>query len=413
MINGKKIGTPRRYTYDQCLADAKHYQTKVDWTKASPALVSAAYRHGWFKKCTAHMKPAKKGTQRKHALETCRKSAKPYTNVTEWKEADAASYTAAKRYGWLSEVTKHFLPLGNQYRRLIYICRVRGTNLVYVGLTINFQKRISSHLTSLRFIDLIDLYGEKSIRFFKITNLINADSAAQFEDLLIQKYKSRGFKLLNRKGGGGLGASPHKWTYEVTRLDAARYETVGEWSIKSHAAYTAALEKDWINKFVSEGTIKRLKNEDGFWTLERIKQTALNSKTRKEWRTNYSVAYDKAVELGIHEDPELVSHFESSFKYKGQDNKIRAEIANYSTLKEFREGSPSLYSTLKKNKLLKKFTSNLIRARRKKSWSKEEIKKEALRHQTKSSFHTKGKGAYAAAKKLGCFEEVTKHIQRR
>ena len=310
--------------------------------------MSAARRNkGWYEACTKHMISAPIGLPRKWTLEKCKESSSNHTNVTDWKSADYAAYAAAKRYNWLPAVTSHFTPIGNHFSRLVYICRIRNSKLVYVGLTANFKKRVSSHLASKRFSKIASEHGTNSIRFFRLTENINADRAAKLESLLIEKYRVRGFTLLNRKKGGGLGGGPSKWTYETVKIDASRYEHIGEWSIKSHAAYTTALQNDWLNKLIEQGVIKRLINEKDFWTLSRIKKTAFNSNSRKEWRTKYRVAYDKAIELGIHNDEDLTSHFESSFKYKDHDEKIIDEIAKYETLKAFREGAPGLYSTLK------------------------------------------------------------------
>ena len=361
------MGRPTKYTLDQCMSDARRHKTKSSWQKASPQLVSAARRQkGWYRQCTKHMKPAKKGASKKWTKKKCQKSAENHTNVNDWKAHDYAAYTAAKRYGWLKDCTKHFKPLGNQYKRIVYVCRVKKTDLVYVGITVNFQKRKSTHLASERFVKIAEEHGSCSIRFFQLTQRIDADEAARLENSLIEKYKLRNFEVLNLKVGGGLGASASKWTYQAVKSDAENHKHLGEWSIKSHAAYTAALKAGWIDRLILEGATKRLKNEDGYWTVERIKQTALVSKSRKDWRTLYRVAYDKAVELGIHNDPEITDHFTSSYKYKDQDEKIEAEVAKYDTYKEFREGSNSLYRSLIKYGRLDEFTGHLKRRRKKK-----------------------------------------------
>ena len=360
-------GRPITYTLDQCLSDARKHKTKSSWQKASPQIVSAARRQkGWYQQCTEHMKPAKIGSPKKWTKNKCRKSAENHTNVNDWKAHDNAAYTAAKRYKWLKDCTKHFKPLGNQYKRLVYVCRIKKTDLVYVGITVNFQKRKSTHLASKRFMKIAEEHGFSSIRFFQLTQRIDADEAARLENSLIEKYKLRNFEVLNLKVGGGLGASASKWTYQAVKSDAENHEHLGEWSIKSHAAYTAALNAGWIERLILEGAMERLINEKGYWTIERIKQTALISKSRKQWRKLYRVPYDKAVELGIHNDAEITAHFSSSYKYKDQDEKIKAEVAQYDTYKEFREGSNSLYRSLIKYGRLDEFTGHLKRRRKKK-----------------------------------------------
>jgi predicted GIY-YIG superfamily endonuclease len=397
------------HSLENCLIDARKYDIKRDWANASPRLVAAARRHGWYLQCTEHMKSANKGTRRKWTLEKCILSAKNFTNVTAWKEFDYAGYAAAKRYGWLDEATEHFEPLGNKIRRLVYIFRIRGTKNVYVGLTTNFKKRRYEHLKSDRLVKLVHDFGKHSVRFFKVTSLIDAGLAANIEDDLIKKYETRGFTLLNRKRGGGLGASPTRWTYENVKIDAMQYSYVGEWSLLSHAAYTMALEKDWLDQLLDEGVIARKVNKKGHWTKNKIIEIAKCCTSRKEWRTKYRVAYDTAVALELHNDQAVVGHFESSFKWLGNDDQIKAEIEKYNTFKEFREGSSGLYTSLKRNGRLKEFT---IMLERRNTWTYDKILEEAKKYTNKSDFQKYGKGAYPAAKRLGCFEDITKHMGR-
>jgi len=105
----------------------------------------------------------------------------------------------------------------------------------------------------------------------------------------------------------------------------------------------------------------------------------------------------------------VVGHFESSFKWLGNDDQIKAEIAKYNTLNEFREGSSGLYTSLKRNGRLKEFT---IMLERRNTWTYDKILEEAKKYTNKSDFQKYGKGAYPAAKRLGCFEDITKHMGR-
>ena len=403
-----RIGRPRENTKESCLASAKQHQTKQSWQQAEPKFVSAARRHGWYTECTLHMQPPSPASKRKWTKEKCGDSALNYTNVSEWKENDVAAYSAAKRYGWLKEITQHFVPLGNKIKRFIYIIRVKNTNMVYVGLTKNIAKRWSVHLTSTRFLEIQKDFGPNCLRLFTCRKLFKAEDAASLEDDWIIKYKSRGFTTLNKKQGGGLGASSSIWNYEAVRKDAKNYDFIGTWSIESHAAYTSALNNGWLEQLVSNGIIARKVKPHGFWTKERIKNSALGHPTRKKWQEEDPKAYSAAAMAGLLNDLEVTQHFVRSLKWT--DENLRAEVSKYETIKALRAGSPVAYSTLKKQKKLKEFTAELKRARRPDPWSKSEILSTAKQFDKRADFHIFGKGAYQAAKRMGVFEKATQHM---
>ena len=357
-----RLGRRNQHTKQSCLASAEQHQTKKSWQETDPKMVSAARRHGWYVECTLHMRPLPQGRQRKWTKRKCSKSASIHTNVSEWKENDYPAYTAAKRYGWLTDVTKHFVPMGNKIKRYVYIIRVRNTRLVYVGLSRNIKKRWAAHLSSTRFLEIQKELGPDCLRLFTCKKLFKAKDAAVLEEKLIREYKSRGFTELNKKKGGGLGASSSIWDYNAVSEDAKNYDFIGIWSTESHAAYTAALNNDWIEQLVSSGIIARQNKPRGFWTKERIKNSALEHTTRKKWQDEDPKAYSAASSAGLLNDPEVVGHFVRAVTWT--DEKLIVEVAKFKSLSELRKGSPSAYQVIKKQKRLKDFTSKLKRGRR-------------------------------------------------
>jgi len=400
------IGRQRLHTKNECMISAKRFKTKKTWQEKEPRMVSAARRHHWYLECTAHMQQMPHGTPKKWTKEKCATSALNHTNVSEWKNSNYGAYQAAKRYGWLTEITKHFIPLGSLFNRYVYIIRIRNSDLVYVGLTRDLKKRMTEHLTSPRFKKIQAIYGKQCLRVFCSPRLFQASEAAIIEENLIIEFKTRGFTTLNKKRGGGLGASSSKWTFQAVEQDAKNYDFIGTWSIKSHAAYTTALNNNWIKKLIFNGTISRKVKQNGYWTKQRIKNSALKYATKKSWFDNEPKAYSAATRAGLLDNPEITSHFVPTLKWT--EERLIIEVAKYKTLKSFRIGSPSAYSTIKKLKQLKKYTSAL--KRKNKSWTKENILKSAEKFSTKNNFHRYGQGAYQAAKRNGIFELATKNM---
>lgn len=404
-------GRQRLYEKSDCMASAKLCLTKAEWRKKFTAHAAAAWRHGWFEECTKHMQQARFGSPKKWSEEKCITSARPYSNVTSWKAGDPGAYAAAKRYGWLNSATAHFKPLGNMKSRVIYAIRVRGTSMVYIGLTQNLKKRLQSHMKSKRFQEVLQNYGEHSIRPFKITKLISVDDARRIECALIEKYIAKGFLVMNSKAGGGLGASTVLWTYDKIKEDAQKYKYLGEWSQKSHAAYTAALHQGFLDQLISEGAITRLVTQAGYWTFDRVQRKAQEFETKSDWYEADRSSHGAAGRSGWLNDPRVTGHMRP--RHRWTDAEIEKAVASCTSLSEFREKEGSLYAILKKTHRLDKFTSGLLRQRRAKAWTVSEIFEEALKHKIRGDFQKFGKGAYTAAKREGIFEQAVSHMPRR
>lgn len=405
----KQTGRYRTHSLDECKSDAQNYHTKTDWNKASPRLVSAARRHGWFAECTEHMRSATIGAPIKWTKELVIQNASNYANSTEWLENDGGAYAAAKRLGCLSDATRHFEPIGNSHKRLLYVIRVRNTKMVYVGITMNFPKRMGAHLKSIRFKHLMKRFGQNAIRPTRITNFVDAKLAIELEREVIQKYSARGFYLLNQRDGGALGATKALWDFDAVANDAKKYKYVGDWSLKSHAAYTAALHNNWLKILVKQGVIARKFKPKGYWTPKKIIETALQVSSNREWRRKHRVAYDKAVELGINKLDFVTAHFKHPWKYKDNPKNIEKEVSKYASLKQLREQNAGLYSYLKQSQTLEIHAGHLKRLARK-PWTAAEIFAEAKKYGRRTDFQLGSGGAYGAARRLDCLDAACAHM---
>ena len=70
-------------------------------------------------------------------------------------------------------------------------------------MTQNYKKRITSHLSSERFINI----GEKKLIIKKLSPYIPQEEALKKEKALIKNYIDKGYFLLNKTQGGELGTS--------------------------------------------------------------------------------------------------------------------------------------------------------------------------------------------------------------
>ena len=121
---------------------------------------------------------------------------------------------------WWKELTAHFIPLGNAYKRMVYVFEFPdGT--AYVGLTYDEQKRKGAHLGQdkspvFKHIQKTGLYP----KFYRLTRnddgkiiktedltYIEAADAQKLEYDALEEYKDDGWKVHNIAPAGSLGGS--------------------------------------------------------------------------------------------------------------------------------------------------------------------------------------------------------------
>jgi len=94
------------WTKERCMADAKKYKFRKQWTDGSPAGANAAHKGGWYEECCAHM-----GEQRKPqgywTKERCIADARKHKTRSQWHKSKGAAAVIAKVNGWYEECCAH------------------------------------------------------------------------------------------------------------------------------------------------------------------------------------------------------------------------------------------------------------------------------------------------------------------
>jgi len=107
-----KVPKVKKITKAACLKDAKNFASADAWNKASPLTFKAAFEHGVYDYCVAHMRP-------KWTPEACLLSAKLYNTVQEWQKSHASARTAAFRLGNYDACTAHMSEIGRRKRKKV------------------------------------------------------------------------------------------------------------------------------------------------------------------------------------------------------------------------------------------------------------------------------------------------------
>lgn len=229
------------------------------------------------------------------------KSALNYFYKKDWINNDVNYYNAAVRKGILEEATKHMKPLGNMYKRCLYIIKFKNTKLVYIGITYNFNKRIAQHKLRSKFSNLIKFYGSSKFKVKKVTRYISTEKAILLEQRLINFYKNRNYKVLNSRSAGAIGGNNQKWNYETIKEEIKKYKSYSEWIQKGRPSYEAAVR---LGLHKNENLISHLKKNGSngrvIWNKNTILQEAKKFTQAGIFAIKSPGAYQASFKLGLY-----------------------------------------------------------------------------------------------------------------
>ena len=89
---------------------------------------------------------------------------------------------------------------------------------------------------------------------------------------------------------------PTKWTYEALSGSAAGYDSVKEWRTSEPSAYATASQQKLLPELTAH-MHKRIVH--GYWTEERILDSAKKFDQISKWAEVHHAAYSRAGQLGI------------------------------------------------------------------------------------------------------------------
>ena len=91
-------------TKEECIENARKYNTINDWVINDNAIYSyAKSRNEWYEECIAHMTILSQSRTKEECIENARK----YNTIKEWRKKDSKFYNYAISKEWYSECTEH------------------------------------------------------------------------------------------------------------------------------------------------------------------------------------------------------------------------------------------------------------------------------------------------------------------
>jgi len=325
----------------------------------------------------------------KWMIDECKEEALKYNYKKDFKKLSYGAYQAAVRNKWIDDICSHMLPIGNEYKRLIYRI-IFSNNVCYVGLTSNFDRRICEHLNKKGTVhSYIEKTKIKPIIIEKLTDYIPVNDAKIQEEYWKCKSEENGFKCLNIAKTGGIGSSKIKWNKEECRKEASKYNTRSEFEKNNHSASNSARKNKWLDEICSHMTIIHRK-----WTKDECRKEALKYKHRGEFAKNNHNSWDIARKNDWLDD--ICSHMICLHNYVTIED-CKKEALKYNSRNEFKINNHKLWQFAQKNKFLDEICLHMIPLR--KTWTKDECKNEAEKYKNVTEFARENHNVYEFARK--------------
>ena len=107
--------------------------------------------------------------------------------------------------------------------------------------------------------------GKINHRLVLLDGVYSTFTAGDAEKAAIADYEKRGLKVLNRASAEALGTGVRKWTDEMLRDEALKYETRGEFAKASRNAYYRAQRRGILDDICEH--MRGAYKPRGYWTI--------------------------------------------------------------------------------------------------------------------------------------------------
>jgi len=386
--------------------EAKKYKRLSDFQNGSQFVYTKAKQKGqeFFDRITSHMPRPR--TQKPYTDQELIDIASQYGTKKDFMKNNGGAYQVGLRRGseFFNSLTSHMKKLGSKHKRMVYAYFFPKSNAAYVGITLNIEDRNLNHIHGDKNLTSVRKYiietGETP-RLVKLTDYIDVDEATLKEIELINKIRERGYIVLNKVKGGGVGHGL-KYTDEDIENMANDYSNLKDFYTYNLQAYKVAQRRgaDFFKKITSH-----MKRNHIDWSEELVRDFAKKFDSKSRFSEKYPGGRLYAKKIGIWDDlfPEEVPP---------SDEEIINVAREFDTQNDFRITHPRLYIFAQNRNLLP--TINFKRSKKRSgTLSNEDILERASNYNTFKEFYSNDNTAYRAAKRNGeeFYKQVTSHMR--
>ena len=285
------------WTKEKLFERAKKYKSLKEFMKKEKGAYLHAMRNGLLDDATKHMERLllPRGHWNK---ERCIEEAKKYSSRTEFMRNSGSTYNVCLQNNWVEEVCAHMGFPADGYKHCVYAIFNNRKNLAYIGVTRQlFNKRIKDHKDDRNTTNSKKISQLRDTEFIQLTDYsYDAKDVKDAESVWVEKYKEKGFKVLNNiKQLGRTGTDKRIHTDEIIFNEAKKYKTRVEFKTKSPRIYDAACSQKLLDIACSHMRGIAKKN---YWTKERCIEFAKTCNDRAEFVKAKNGAYESASDNG-------------------------------------------------------------------------------------------------------------------
>lgn len=169
-------------------------------------------------------------------------------------------YSTARQNGWLDAVCAHMRKKGTPKLAMdpkkVYILFSPELRMVYVGISVNPDRRWSQHLRrpSKNMANFVKLATKMAI----VDAAFPVETAVSLERLAIAGCRESGWTVLNTSDGGEIGTPITKWTMDALTSEARKYPNKRDFRAACPNGYAAAKMKGWVDRVCSHMPKRKL-----------------------------------------------------------------------------------------------------------------------------------------------------------
>ncbi|MDE3241704.1 MAG: GIY-YIG nuclease family protein [Nitrospirota bacterium] len=397
--------TRRLWTKEEALAEAKKYKHKSEFRREYPGAYDVVLRLKLMPLLEDHfVRPSaeSKWTYPKILAEARKSSAR-----TEFFKKSKAAYRAAQRTGVLSKVCQHMIehakPAGYWTEtRILSEAKKHKTRTSFI------KRAPGAYRCAVQLGILEQAYSHMPRVGSKYKRAIYA---FEFPDKTVYVGLTFNFERRYREHMGKSGLLKEK-----TRQLGHTFVKFDRWYEKDIAAIK---EQEQIEEYLRQGwtVLNKAKagglGKDKFWTIEMIEREAAKYSSIYDFRTKAPKAYSAASRMGILK--KMTKNLTARMRPHGYWNltAIAKEAKKYTSRSSFQKESPSAHQAAKRLGIFEQVCKHMIR----KSvpvgyWTKERILSISRKYPTLSDFLKNEDRAAKAARRLGVYQEALSHLQR-
>lgn len=311
----------KEISYEYCLLVSLSCSYPFEVVNLDSSVYYKVKRNSWENEMWSHFKKPE-NKRLIWTIEMCKEAALQCQSRSEFENRFPAAYDRALRhYGIIDEICAHMEPKGNRAARYIYAIEFVD-NSVYVGLTYHLKTRLRQHFISTSSNKLIENRKRKNTPFeiINFPELLPVEEAQAAEKTLIEKYRNKGWTILNiaktGKGSGAVGIGIKKLTSEYIKKLAFECKSAKEFRTKYPSAYAAASKLKILDEVQSHFTLKKGKPKNYWNNKDNCVNEAKKYKNRSELKLKNGTAYRKIIENGWSADSFSHMQYQKNWRFR-------------------------------------------------------------------------------------------------